>query len=513
MSLTAAEIEGIVRAVEPNPSTRSRRTRELRELLAMLGDYRFRPRQARALTMLCRAGVDHGWKGFEKQDNTGLLTLLSSKAKANLKRNLQSTLERITRPSFELEWMSFTLAVRSLGFPNRENPALTARMFLRENPDDRLGLLFKKFPALAYLWTLATVQWRDHVLELLGRIRKDRAALSKAFFKQGVPNQIMDLRLGLSDPHHGGRSVSLIVFNRDNRVIYKPRSGQNELAWFSFLGWMNQNGFQPKLRLLRVLVRKDYCWMEFAGACPCSNGAAVRRFYERLGGLIAAAYLLKAVDCHRENLIAAGEDPLLVDTDALWHVSPVTKAQSVGDVLYGTGFFPNAKRRSLRSRSSVLGPASRGDHLPHLGCRSIPPGRYGDAIMSGFHRAWRCVLGNPARRTAFRCRVESIRARKRRWIYRATTEYGAILRASVRPAVLHSAAERGALVSELSRRSAVSKSVVQAEINALCDLDIPYFTRRTRGPMPPEPTHLPSALLRAIRTALEWTEQWNQADS
>jgi Domain of unknown function (DUF4135) len=511
MSLTAAEIEGIVRAVEPNPATRSRRTRELRELLAVLGDYQFGPRQARPLTMLCRAGVDHASKELEKQDNPCLLlTLLSRKAKANLKRNLQTTLERITRPSFELEWTSFTLALRSLGFPNRENPALTAPMFLRENPGDRLGQLFKKFPTLAQLWTLAILQWRDHILELLGRIRKDRAALSKAFFKQGVPSRIIDVRLGLSDPHHGGRSVSLIVFNRDNRVIYKPRSGRNELAWFSFLGWMNQNGFQPRLRLLRVLVRKDYCWMEFAGACPCSNRASVRRFYERLGGLIAAAYLLKAVDCHRENLIAAGEHPVLVDMDALWHVSPVTKAQSGGDVLYRTGFFPNAKRHSLQSRSSVLGPASRGAHLPHINCRSIPPGHYGDAIISGFRRAWHCVLGNPARRATFFRRLDVIRARERRWLYRATAEYGAILRASLRPAVLHSAAERGALVRELSKRPAVSKSVVRAEINALCELDIPYFNRRSRGPMPPEPAQLPSELLQAIRTALAWTEHWNQ---
>ena len=72
--------------------------------------------------------------------------------------------------------------------------------------------------------------------------------------------------------------------------------------------------------------------------------------------MIAAAYLLKAVDCHRDNLIASGEDPVLVDADALWHVSPATKAQTPLDLLYRTGFFPNSNPRSLQSRSSVLGP-------------------------------------------------------------------------------------------------------------------------------------------------------------
>jgi lantibiotic modifying enzyme len=506
MSLTAAEIEGIVAAAEPHSSKRSPRSRELRELLETLGDYRFGPRRAPPLTMLCRAGADHAWQEFEKEGNAALLALLSAKAKASLKRHLQTTLERITRPSFDLEWTSFILALSSLRFPGGENPALTLKMFLREQPDHRLGQLFKRFPALAHLWTLAIVQWHDHLVELLRRIRKDRAALSRAFFKQSIASRIMDLRLGLSDSHHGGRSVSLIEFSRDHRVIYKPRSGRNELAWFSFLESMNRNRSQPKQRLMRVLVRKDYCWMEYAKATPCANAAAVRRFYERLGGLIAAAYLLKAVDCHRENLIAAGEHPVLVDIDALWHVSSVTKAQSVGDVLYRTGFFPNPRRRSLQSRSSVLGRATGGAHLPHIGDQSVSPRPYANAIISGFRRAWRCVLGNPARRAAFLGRVESIRARERRWIYCATAKYGAILRASLQPAVLRSVAERNALVSQLSTRSAVSKTVVLAETKALRGLNIPYFNRRTRGQMPLEPYQPPSELILAIRKALEWAE-------
>src|SRR5436190_1933921 len=78
-------------------------------------------------------------------------------------------------------------------------------------------------------------------------------------------------------------------------------------------------------------------------------------FYQRLGGMIAAAYLLKAVDCHRENVIAVGEYPILVDVDALWHVSPLTRTQSLATVLYRTGFLPNSRPGSLQSRSSVLG--------------------------------------------------------------------------------------------------------------------------------------------------------------
>lgn len=505
-NLTEAEIEGIVRAAAFDSSKRSPRSRELRELLAKLGDYRFGPRRAPPLTMLCRAGVDHAWHELKKESEAGLLALLSAKAEASLKRYLQKTLERITRPSFDLEWTSFTLALSSLGFPGNEHAAITIQMFVREKPSIRLGLLFKRFPALARLWAVAIGQWRGYIVEILERIREDRAALSRTFLEQSVAGAIADLRIGLSDSHDGGRSVALIEFSRGRRVIYKPRSGRNESAWFSLLGAMNRQGFQPEQRLIRVLVRKDYCWMEYARSAPCASTAAVRRFYERLGGLIAAAYLLKAVDCHRENLIAAGEHPIMVDVDALWHVSTVTKRQNVSDVLYRTGFFPNARRGSLQSRSSILGQSPGRSHLPRIASRRIAPVSYAKEIIVGFTRGWRCLVGNAERRAAFDRIAAKIRSRERRWIYCATARYAAILRASLRPAVLHSNAERDTLINVLCSRRTISRSVAMAEIKALIDLDIPYFNRRTRGRMPLDPSQPPSELLQAIRRALEWTK-------
>jgi lantibiotic modifying enzyme len=507
MSLTTADIDEIVRAVDPNSSKRSRRGRELREFLAILGDLRFGPRRAPPLIMLCGAGVDHAWGRLEKEAKADLLAQLSARAKASLKRHLQKILETITRPTFELEWTSFTLALSSLGFPGNEHSALAIEMFLRQRPAHRLGQLFKSFPVLADLWALAMRQWRSEALEILVRLRKDRAAISR-LFSDPVPNEkIKNLRLRLSDPHGGARSVALIEFGGNHRVIYKPRSGRSELAWFTFLEWINRQGFRPALRTMRLLVRQDYCWMEYAEAAPCATPGAVRRFYERLGGLIAAAYLLKTVDCHRENLIAAGEHPVLVDVDALWHVSPVTSTQSMSHVLYRTGFFPNARGRSLQSRSSVLGHASRGTHLPRIGDQVVAPGPFADEIISGFRKAWATVLGRRKSRAAFNARLGQIRARERRWIYCATARYVAILRASLGPAVLRSGAERDALIRRFCSRAGVNRTVGRAEMKALRELSIPYFNRRTRRQMPPDPDGPPSELIEAIRDALRWSEK------
>src|SRR5262249_26293281 len=88
------------------------------------------------------------------------------------------------------------------------------------------------------------------------------------------------------------------------------------------LSWVNAQGGDSApfgFRTLAVLDREEYGWMEFAAAEPCQTPAEVARFHERLGGLLAVLYALAATDCHYENLIAAGEHPVVVDLESLFH--------------------------------------------------------------------------------------------------------------------------------------------------------------------------------------------------
>jgi lantibiotic modifying enzyme len=374
-------------------------------------------------------------------------------------------------------------------------------MFLGERPSYRVRFLFRTFPVLSQLWSLAICQWCEHIQELLDRIRKDRAAISRIFFENRPLGRIRNIQAGLSDPHHGGRSVTLLEF-KHGRIIYKPRQGLSEAAWFDLLQWMNNHGFVPKLRAARVMGRRSYSWMEYVEATPCKSLAAVQRFHQRFGAMIAAAYLLKAVDCHRENVIAAGEYPVLVDVDALWHVSPLTRTQSLADILYRTGFFPNSRRRSLQSRSSVLGWSRTGKHLARVRGRLVVAGEHAEEIVRGFCRGWDCLIGTAARRAAFGKMLRHIRAHPRRWIYLATEKYAAIRKASVSPAALQSDTARTQLLADLLSRGSVSRAVRDAEIKALRQLDLPYFLRKTSEEMPADSPTVPAEIIEAIRKAL-----------
>ena len=490
MTLSEDEIVAIVRRAtgDGEPSVAPSWAVEVRCMLNALTELEFRPGRASPLVKLCEAGAFYGWRQLQAATHAKLLSVVSPKAGASLRRDLRRSLERLTRPCLKLEQTSLALAMNSIGI--QTGPADTKpadRMFLGNKPSHRLFALFKEFPVLARLWSQLISQCCDQVTEVLSRFAADRRALARTSFGGQLGGTIVNIRASLSDSHNHGRTVMELQFEA-GAVIYKPRSGDGEWEWGSLLEWMNAQSFQPRLKAGRVLRRKGYCWMERIEAGPFKNKAEAQRFHERIGGLIAAAYLLRAVDCHRDNLIASGEDPVVVDADALWHVSPVSKTESPFEVLSRTGFFPNSKPRSLQSRSSVL---SRDEMRQHK-----------RDMMNGFSKAWDCLLGTGSRRRAFTRRVRRIQSRERRWICRATETYAAIRQDSLQPAALRSGIKRNRLLARLCKRNGLASEIIAAELDALKLLDIPYLAQDSKERILLNQANMPIAVWEALRRVL-----------
>jgi hypothetical protein len=475
---------------------------ELRHMFDVLSEHDLIPKQASPLHRLCECGSHYGLQRLKEQISPALLDHISQKIEARLGTDLRQTLARATRPCFALKLEAFRLASEAIWFHTRETVPKTTEMRIAAAPSEQLFSMFRTLPVLARLWSQLICQWCKHIAELLLRFTADRRALSHAFFGGQRLGKIIDLRGTLSDPHNGGRTVVLLKFGSGS-VIYKPRGGDGEWEWLSLLRWMNSQSFRPKLRAARILRREHYCWMEQVRPEPCRDQNAARRFYRRVGGMLGAAYLLKAVDCHRDNIIAAGEYPVLIDAETLWHVARETKTQSVLDVLYGTGFLPSSGRRSSwQYRSSALGRTSPGQHTPRIASTPLNASTYEVEIVNGFHEAWRCLLGTTERRAAFVRRLQRLRRRERRWIYRSTRKYHAIRRASIQPAALRSGIGRDLLIARSCARSGLSQGVVQKEMNALRRLDIPYFARKAAGPSFSEKGTTPKELVDALRRAV-----------
>ena len=133
------------------------------------------------------------------------------------------------------------------------------------------------------------------------------------------PGVLVEVAGGVGDKHRGGQSVLIATFGSGLRVVYKPKALGVDVHVQELLAWLNARGDHPPFRTLTVLDRGRYGWVEFVAAEACTSADEVRRFYERQGGYLALLYALEATDFHNENLIAAGEHPVLVDLESLFH--------------------------------------------------------------------------------------------------------------------------------------------------------------------------------------------------
>ncbi len=184
---------------------------------------------------------------------------------------------------------------------------------------ERVRFFLRDYPVLARLLVEHAQRWVAVSLEFLERLCVDWPGISAAFAADVAPGLLIDVAGNLADTHRGGRSVSVARFGSGLRVVYKPKSLAVDAHFQELLQWLNARGADPPFRTLSVLDRGTHGWVEHVAARACGSAEDVRRFYERQGGYLALLYALDATDFHRDNLVASGDHPFLVDLEALFH--------------------------------------------------------------------------------------------------------------------------------------------------------------------------------------------------
>ena len=173
---------------------------------------------------------------------------------------------------------------------------------------------------------------------------------------RGSPGLLTGINAGAGDRHRQGRSVIIASFTSGAKVVYKPRSLAVDVHFQELLHWVDERGHHPPFRRARIIDRGTHGWVEFVGAEGCSIARKVRRFYRRQGGYLALLHVLRGTDFHHENLVAAGEHPVLVDVEALYHpelfaMEPAAEGTLRASVL-AVGLLP-CSRRAGRSTEGI----------------------------------------------------------------------------------------------------------------------------------------------------------------
>jgi len=202
--------------------------------------------------------------------------------------------------------------------------------------------------------------------------------------------------------------------------------------------------FEPILRtaaarlragLAELADRSEYGWVEFAQHRSCGTREEVERFFWRQGSYLALLHLLRAVDFHYENLIASGENPVLIDLEALFHqrlsrsddrTARLVAQRRLNDSVVGIGMLPvltwapdgkaGADLSGIGARGGGELPyrswmpidpetdvmrlerqaviMQEGRNRPKLGDREVDPAEFLDQIVGGFRETYDLMLAN-----------------------------------------------------------------------------------------------------------------------
>jgi len=419
--------------------------------------------------------------------------------------------------------------------------------FVAEMLASGYGLLLGEFPVLGRLLAVITDLWLEASEEMLCRLAASRQELEQQFC---IPScaVLQKIQLGLSDPHRGGRAVAILSFTDHSsgnltRVVYKPKDMAVDLAYQQFLQRLNNASTLTPLRCLAVVSKEGYGFMEWVEHRLCSNDAELTQFYFNAGRTMAMLHLLGCTDCHYENLIASGNQLLLIDTETLLEAD-------LRDLISDDGNDPEA--RSLL-QTSMLGSVLRSGLLPQwllagagrkrafdisaLGVQPPPPerempgwlGLNSDGMMAGritqpceLPTSLPVGLGSGQRltdfvdalcagfsdqlqeairlRTLLQGALEAFQGKPRRLVARATRLYFTMQRQMLEPAALRSAVAHGLKLEQLSRSYVLASEkplnwpMFHAELFQMGRLDIPFFEHLIDGeelPLPDglEPIH------------------------
>lgn len=414
------------------------------------------------------------------------------------------------------------------------------KQFVEENRRDGLKSLFSDFPVLARFVGLSIESWIANSTELLRRVQDDIQEISSYF---RIPNdlELRKIHCDLSDFHQGGRSVAILDLTSSNsdtdneyfRIVYKPKDLRTDKAFQDFLDLLNSKTSLPVLRTVRILERSDYGYMEYVEHQTCASHEELSVFYQNAGRLTFILYLLGCTDCHHENLVAAGEQLLLIDAETLFEpdtqfysnkyhnsvklAEPSELRKKFQASVLRTGLLPRWQivgPTRLAIDSSALGiSAPRQQTYKKKGWLSIntdgmlpglvesptelptslpigigennPFAHYLDIYCKGFYEQSRALINLRDNWTGSFSIFQAFKGLSRRILVRGTHVYSSLQEHQLKPSALRSSFSQSLVLERLASGFLLEEEkppywdIFRYEVKQMNQLDIPLFTHKT----------------------------------
>ncbi|WP_257669658.1 type 2 lanthipeptide synthetase LanM [Parapedobacter tibetensis] len=187
-------------------------------------------------------------------------------------------------------------------------------------------VLAVKYPVLDNILKTIANNYLKHIQNIFSNFSKDFYVIAEVFSLETNKNIIIeDIDTGLGDGHRG-ESTALITLADGTKLIYKPRNIDVAISYNQFIDWVNRK-LTTDLKTIKCLNCGSYGWLEFIPYRAAKSPDELQEYYYKAGILLAVTLLLGSKDCHYENIIASGSNPVIVDHETI--IQPVLSNQSI----------------------------------------------------------------------------------------------------------------------------------------------------------------------------------------
>jgi type 2 lantibiotic biosynthesis protein LanM len=375
---------------------------------------------------------------------------------------------------------------------------------------------FENYPVLARLIATTIDLWVESTTEFIQRLEADLSVIESIFSDGESLGKILSIDTSLSNPHHGKRFVLILTFASGVKIVYKPKDLSLYVAFNQLLDWCNQQQISLPFKLVKILDRQGYGWVEYIAQQPCLEKVEVKSFYTRAGMLLSLLYLLGAKNCYAENVIANGQHPVLIDADILMQ-PPIKNSDELEkwfkDSVVGIGFLPawdgdiyskssqdssvlgnifphqinssrewkfiNTDKMHLAPKSKVI-PA--GANVVILNGKTVAPYDYQEDIVTGFEEIYKLLVKHRETLFGTETPLANFKLSKSRFIACPTLTYAITAKKSLSPQYLTNGFDYSLLINILSlnyattKNKSASREMLTAEAKSLQQQDIPYFS-------------------------------------
>lgn len=232
--------------------------------------------------------------------------------------------------------------------------------------------------------------------KMINRILLNSKRIAHEFFDTDDFDLIENIESGTPDLHNNG-SYTTIITTKIGKFLYKPHNVEND-KWFSEL---SKKYFSDIIHVPEIIsIDHEYGFSKFIKNNPVSNINDVSKYYYNLGGLLAIIYMFGANDYHKENIIADGIYPVVVDFETILKTDKKTVNSNnvfnpydeYNQSIVYAGMMPHYLFDKKMEYSPLLDKSDSNVSIPFVDGEKITVVDYENDFLKGFEDTYRKCL-------------------------------------------------------------------------------------------------------------------------